>query len=61
MTVQRALATVSNIAFAIAIWFAIPIVMPVAATLAWVLIVLNFFFSLGIAIMIPAYYREGTK
>lgn len=41
-----------NIAFAIAIWFAIPIVMPVAATLAWVLIILNGLFSLGMLMII---------
>jgi hypothetical protein len=52
MTAQKALGTVLNIAFAIAIWFAVPIVMPVAATLAWVLIVLNVMFSIGMLIII---------
>jgi hypothetical protein len=61
MTPTRAFGTFMNLVFTIAIWFAIPIVMPVAAALAWVLIVLNFFFSLGIAIMIPAYYKQETK
>lgn len=61
MTATRAFSTFVNIVFTIAIWFAVPIVMPVAATLAWVLIILNFFFSLGIALLIPTYYREQTK
>lgn len=52
MNTQTAVGTFLNIAFAIAIWFAIPIVMPVAATLAWVLIVLNALFSLGMLMII---------
>lgn len=52
MTPQTAVGTFLNIAFAIAIWFAIPIVMPVAATLAWVLIVLNAMFSFGMLMII---------
>jgi hypothetical protein len=56
MTAQKALGTFLNIAFAIAIWFAIPIVMPVAATLAWVLIVLNVMFSFGMLMIIFQVY-----
>ena len=59
MTTSQAVSTFINIGFAIAIWFAIPIVMPVAAALAWVLIVCNFFFSLGLVITIPQYYRKN--
>jgi hypothetical protein len=56
MTAQKGLGTFLNIAFAIAIWFAIPIVMPVAATLAWVLIVLNVMFSFGMLMIIFQVY-----
>jgi hypothetical protein len=57
MTTQKAFGTVLNIAFAIAIWFAIPIVMPVAATLAWVLIIMNTMFSFGMIMIILEAYR----
>lgn len=56
MTAAQVVATLINIFFAIAIWFAVPIVLPVAATLGWTLIVLNFLFSLGIAIGIVGIY-----
>ena len=46
MNAEQALSTFINIAFAIVIWFAVPIVLPVAATLGWTLIVLNALFSL---------------
>lgn len=61
MTSTQASSTFINILFTIAIWFAIPIVMPVAAALAWVLIVCNLFFSLGLVIMIPAYYKQNQN
>ncbi len=58
MTGQEALATFVNIAFAIVIWFAVPIVLPVAATLGWTLIVLNSLFSLGIVLGIMSAYAK---
>jgi hypothetical protein len=61
MTGQVAFTTFINIAFAIAIWFAIPIVMPAAAALGWVLIVLNFLFSLGIAVSISQAYKTTQE
>lgn len=61
MTITQAVTTFINILFTIAIWFAIPIVMPIAASLAWVLIVCNFFFSLGLFIMIPQYYKKAEE
>ncbi len=61
MTTTQAVTTFINILFTIAIWFAIPVVMPVAAALAWVLIVCNFFFSLGLIIMIPQYYKKAEQ
>lgn len=50
-----------NIAFGIAIWFAVPIVLPVAATLGWVLIVLNVLFTLGIIISIAEAYATPQE
>lgn len=56
MNAEQALSTFINIAFAIVIWFAVPIVLPVAATLGWTLIVLNALFSLGIVLGIISAY-----
>lgn len=61
MTTSQAVTTFINIVFAIAIWFTIPIVMPIAAALAWVLIVCNFLFSLGLAFIIPTYYKQNAQ
>ena len=61
MTAPKATATFMNIAFAIAIWFSIPILLPVATALAWVLIVLNLLFSLGIAISIAQTYSSPQE
>lgn len=52
MNAQTAFGTFLNIAFAIAIWFAIPIVLPVAPNLGVTLIVMNSLFSLGILMSI---------
>lgn len=61
MNAESALSTFINIAFAITIWFAVPIVLPVAATLGWTLIVFNFLFSLGIALGIVSAYAKPTE
>lgn len=50
-----------NIAFAIAIWFAVPLVLPVALALGWVLIVLNGLFSVGIGIAIAESYANTQE
>jgi hypothetical protein len=50
MTVTKAIATVMNIAFAITIWFALPIIFPLAAVIGWTLLAFNSLFSLGILI-----------
>lgn len=56
MNAPTALGTFLNLALTIAIWFAIPIVMPVAATLGWVLIILNALFSFGMILIILSTY-----
>jgi hypothetical protein len=61
MNAERALSTFINIAFAIVIWFAVPIVLPVAVTLGWTLIILNFLFSLGIVLGIISAYAKPTE
>lgn len=61
MTSDRAVTTLINIAFAITIWFAIPIVLPVAATLGWTLLILNGLFSLGIVFGIISAYAKPTE
>lgn len=61
MTASTAFSTIVNIAFTIAIWFAVPIVLPVAATLGWTLIIINFLFSLGIVLGIFAAYAKSAE
>lgn len=61
MSSDQAITTFINIAFAIVIWFAVPIVLPVAATLGWTLIVLNSLFSLGIVLGILSSYTKPTE
>lgn len=58
MNAQEVFATFINICFAIVIWFAVPIVLPVATALGWTLIVLNTLFSLGIALGIMSAYAK---
>lgn len=55
------MATFMNIAFAITIWFGIPIILPVAAALGWILIGLNALFTLGIAISIAESYSSPQE
>lgn len=50
-----------NIAFAIVIWFAIPVVLPVAAALGWTLAILNALFSLGTLITIVEAYAPKPE
>jgi hypothetical protein len=57
MTRPQAVATFINIAFAITIWFAVPIVLPAAAVIGWTLLTFNTLFSLGIAISIKQAYN----
>lgn len=61
MTAKKAIATFMNIAFGIVIWFSVPIILPVAAALAWVLIVLNGLFTLGIIISITEAYATPQE
>ena len=61
MTAQKAIGIFMNIAFAIVIWFAVPIVLPLAAALGWTLIVLNALFSLGIVISIVEAYATTPQ
>jgi hypothetical protein len=58
MNASTAAQTIINLAFAIAIWFAVPIVLPVAATLGWTLIIINSLFSLGIVLGIFSAYAK---
>jgi hypothetical protein len=61
MTAQKAVASVMNIAFAILIWFAIPLILPTAAVLGWLLIFMNALFSVGIAIGIAQAYATPQE
>ena len=61
MTTTTAVATFINILFAISVWFAVPIILPVAAALGWVLIVCNFLFSFGIAVIITQAYAKDQS
>ena len=56
MTAQAAVSIIMNLAFTIVIWFAIPVVLPLAAAIGWSLIVLNALFTLGIVVSIVELY-----
>ena len=61
MNATTAIATVINIAFIICVFFAVPIVMPVASALATLLIIFGSFYVLGIIGQIYLAYRPAQQ
>jgi hypothetical protein len=59
MNASTAISTITNIAFVIVVFFAVPIVMPVAGLLATLMIIFNSLYAIGVILQIVLAYNPG--